>query len=474
MSATTIPMRLTKLAGESQQNKERAEKLEKEKAVLKERVQLLTEQVRQLTARAEAGEAAHKQAAEALSVAQAERRLVDESRGHSDTALSELRTERASLSERLSESQAMCITLQQERFRAEEARGELERDLSVANAERRLLDEHAQRAATQLHETLRATAEYKSDTDGRLAALEASRDELRAERASLQESLSVAQSERRQLKDSMTNAAVQASSELATARGQLTSAEARAEESARMNARGEAERAQLRQELAVALAEKRLLQDLASRMQAMQLDDRSAYESGRERAEAVHCELCARLEVAESSARSSEQRLAALETDRQWLSEKHSQLTSELKAVHTERRTAEEGLREAQAQLQAAQLERAAAESTEARLRELGSVHAVSEAERIALHEQLTTAQAKLAEHDDKWRASEAALRAAECALQTVRSDLALEQAKEREREERVCEFQRQRDTVQRERARLQEQLAVCLSPPTPKSAGPS
>ena len=51
--------------------------------------------------------------------------------------------------------------------------------------------------------------------------------------------------------------------------------------------------------------------------------------------------------------------------------------------------------------------------------------------------------------------------RGAEAQLHAVQRELSLEHAKEKEREERCKEFQRQRDAVQRERARLQEQLSV-------------
>ena len=54
--------------------------------------------------------------------------------------------------------------------------------------------------------------------------------------------------------------------------------------------------------------------------------------------------------------------------------------------------------------------------------------------------------------------------RSAESALKAVQHELELERGKERERDEKVRAFQQQRDTVQRERAKLQEQCSLATA----------
>ena len=322
--ATTIPSRVLRQASEAAAHKDAATKLEKERAVLRERTEVLTQRCEALEARASTAEAARAEAAEALTVAHAERRLVNESLGRADSMVGELRAERAALTTRLAEAETLCHKLQQQRTAAEEARAGLQEKLAVMTAERRLLDESLERALLQVNELKVAAVQQKQATEARADELEAARDEARASRAELQEGLSVAQAERRLLDEARARDASQASSEQEALRTQLAAAEARSGEGRTDKDKGDEERAQLQKALAVAHAEKRLLQDLLERVQQLQFDERAANQVARDRTEATHGELAARLEAAEAAARGSAERLKSLEAERKGWSERQA------------------------------------------------------------------------------------------------------------------------------------------------------
>lgn len=155
------------------------------------------------------------------------------------------------------------------------------------------------------------------------------------------------------------------------------------------------------------------------------------------------------------------ERLGSVEAERRSLSERLTHADAQLKSLQgehaalvTERRQLDDHVRRQESQIQSLQLERVATQSLEERFRDMQTQRDAAEAERSTVQEELAAVNARQTGLEEASRGSEAALK-------SVQQQLSLEQSKERERDERVKEFQRQRDSVQRERARLQEQLSV-------------
>ena len=103
----------------------------------------------------------------------------------------------------------------------------------------------------------------------------------------------------------------------------------------------------------MALAEKRLLQDVTAKMQQAQQDERAAANTARDRADAAQLELLARLEVAESAARTASDRLSALESDHRVLGEKYAAAVGQVRTMQGEHRQMEATLRDLRHQHQA-------------------------------------------------------------------------------------------------------------------------
>ena len=156
--------------------------------------------------------------------------------------------------------------------------------------------------------------------------------------------------------------------------------------------------------------------------------------------------------------------MGVLEAERQALAERCSRLDEsvrklqdEASSLKSERRQLDETVRRQEAQVQALQLERAAQSSLEERFRDMQQQRDAAEQERSQVQEELA---ATIARH----AGLEQTCRSAESALKAVQHELDIERGKERERDERVRAFQNQRDTVQRERAKLQEQCNLATA----------
>ena len=458
---STIPAKVLRAAAEGKDAIAAATKLEKEKAVLEERCATLEARCAELGGLRDAAEAARVEATEAFSVAQAERRLVDETISRADSLVGELRAERASLLNRATEAEADRKALQQQVAELLEKRGELQESLAIEQVERRAAALNAERLATQLDELKASSLRRNEENDTRVNSLESTRDELRAERAVLHEELSVAQAERKMLDEMAERMVAKAAVDDEQLRTQLATAEQRAEDLRASQHRLEEEHTATQSALAVAEAEKRLLQELANRMQQMQIDDRTHSAASRERHESSAAELTSRLEASDSALAACKERLGSVEAERRSLSERLTHADAQLKSLQgehaalvTERRQLDDHVRRQESQIQSLQLERVATQSLEERFRDMQTQRDAAEAERSTVQEELAAVNARQTGLEEASRGSEAALK-------SVQQQLSLEQSKERERDERVKEFQRQRDSVQRERARLQEQLSV-------------
>ena len=461
MSATSIPAKLLREAKEATQAKESVTKLERERAVLRERSETLEARCTELEAAREAAGSARFSAVEALSVAQAERKLLEDTVGRADALVGELRAERSALLARVDRLEAERSAAQGRCAESEEARRRAQEALAVEQVERRSAAEHLDHATAQLSELRAVEMQQRHASDERLAALQGSLKAAYDERASLQEACSVAQAERRMLDEKMASASTLAGQEQASLRDQLAAAEQRCAEARAAQGSLLEERSTVQSALTVAQAEKRLLQDLTSRLQQMQLEERAVSAAARERADALHAELAARFEASEASLRSAREQLGSLDADRRTLAERCTHLDAQLKMVQgdhgsmaAERRQLDERVRRQDAQLQQLQLERAASHSLEERFRDMQTQRDAAEAERASVQEEVAALHSRRA-------ALEEAARGTEGSLKAVQAELDAAKERERERDERVREFQRQRDTAQRERARLQDQLAV-------------
>lgn len=464
MSATTIPAKVLRAAAEASNAKDAMAKMDKDRAILEERCQTLEARFAEMISSKEVIEKERIEACEAVKVAQAERRLVDETIARADSLVGELRAERAALLSRATDAEAEVKDLQKQVQVAEEARAALAETFAVEQVERRATDQAAERLTAQLEEAKQSTVHVKAELEERLRAAEAARDEERAERTRLQLALSVAQAERKMVDESAERAAAQAELDKKALQLQLVQAEGRTSGDSEAKVALEQEKHALQASVAVAQAEKRLLQDLTARMQQMQLDERQLLVAAKDRAESSAAELAVRLESAESALVSGRERIGVLEAERQALSERALHTDEQLKRLQgehsmltTERRQLEDTIRRQEAQVQSLQLERAATHSLEERFRDMQLQRDTAEGERSELQEELASTHAK---HSGL----EQATRSAESALKAAQHELEIEKGKERERDERIREFQRQRDTVQRERAKLQEQLSIATA----------
>ena len=99
----------------------------------------------------------------------------------------------------------------------------------------------------------------------------------------------------------------------------------------------------------------------------------------------------------------------------------------------------------------------------EERLREVQSQRDAAESERMDLQRELSTSNSRLQDADERARSAEAALSVAQSEVAVGKSEL-------RERKALCIELERQRDAMTRQHSRLQEQLVLSLSPPTPRT----
>ena len=114
---------------------------------------------------------------------------------------------------------------------------------------------------------LETSASRESELSAKVSALVVSMEAMRVESSKLQESLSVAQAERKLLDESILQTAAGSQSDTKNLKERLAAAEARAEEANAAKLKGDEERMQLQVQLQVASAEKRILQDVTSRLQ---------------------------------------------------------------------------------------------------------------------------------------------------------------------------------------------------------------
>ncbi|KOO52874.1 hypothetical protein Ctob_015903 [Chrysochromulina tobinii] len=469
--ATTIPSRLMQQAAEAAKLGEQATKLGKETAVLRERADSLQAQCEVLAKKADASEVARSQAVEQLRVAQAERALVDQTVSRADSLVAELRAERSVLAARAHEAEALCRALQAQKSAAEEARAQLSELYAVAQAERRLLDDKLERALAQLDELKAEAAARRQEAAARHESLETARDEARSERATLQAQYAVCQAERMHVDEAMATASQQAAKDLAALKEQLAALDARClasvAEARKEQAAVESRLEEVSKELAVALAEKALYQQLTGRLQQMQLEERAAASTSRAKAEAEKADLGARLEALETALALERERATVAEGEAKLLLERALRAETSMQAVaqksvgeaatwQAERRQWEEINRQQEEQLHTLQIERATHQGLEERFREMMGQRDAAEASMRDLQEHAASVASRSLLLEDRAKTAEAALELLKADLQEVKT-------KDREREERVKEFQRQRDAVQRERARLQAEVASPL-----------
>ena len=133
--STSIPQKVLRQASEAAAATQKAAKLEKDLAVVRERAEALQQRCSSLELRAEQAEASSKQATEAVAIATAERKLVDEAVARADAVVNELRAERSTLVARANEAETMSRTMQQQKQAADEARASAHEGHSVAQAE---------------------------------------------------------------------------------------------------------------------------------------------------------------------------------------------------------------------------------------------------------------------------------------------------------------------------------------------------
>lgn len=462
--STSIPQKVLRQASEAAAATQKAAKLEKDLAVVRERAEALQQRCSSLELRAEQAEASSKQATEAVAIATAERKLVDEAVARADAVVNELRAERSTLVARANEAETMSRTMQQQKQAADEARASAHEGHSVAQAERRLLDERLAQLVAELGELKATSATARQTADERIAALKSERDELRTQRASLQESLSVSVAERRLHDEATARSTAQLNADLERLNAQLSAADARTEALHAAAHKKDEAIVELQRALSVCQAEKQLLQDLLGRMQQVHMEERTTLQAALNQAVASSAQLSSRLESSEEEAQRSGERLSQAQADCKALADRCAQSESKLHVVQgehqtmvSERRKLDETVRQNEAQIHAMTLERAAARSLEERFRDMQSQRDAAETERTEVQEEMAQVQARQAGFEERAKAAEEALKLAQ-------TELSVEQSKEREREERCKEFQRQRDAAQRERVRVQEQLAIAAA----------
>ena len=464
MSAHTIPPKILKAAAEAKDAVATSTKLERTNAILSERCENLESQIEGLTEARDAAVLEAKVSSEALSIAQAERRIVDETVGRADSLVGELRAERAALLSRCSEAERVSKALQVEQRDVDAKKLELQEALGVERAERRVAVENATRLSDQLGAL---ETRYTADLvriEERFANVVTERDEARAEKAKLQELLSVAQAERRLMDETSERERQAQDANEERMRAQIASLEGRMEEARKANGSLEEEKGRLQSSVAVAQAEKVLLQELSNRMQQMHTEEKERGRANSERSEGAAGELATRLEASEGALSVAREQIQSLEGERRALEMRlqHSDgalktLQGEHSSIATERRQLEETVRRQEAQLQTLQLERAASGSLEERYRDMQTQRDAAEQERSQLQEELASIHARVGATEEREAMTSAELR-------TAQHQLSVERNNEVEREARCKEFQRQRDAVTRERARLQEQVQVLTS----------
>ena len=341
MSCTSVHPSLTKLNNEKNSLNEKVNHLEKEKTILTERHDEHKKRIEELNAKCSAAEAALKRAEEELGVQHAERKLVDEMLLRADAAAAELRRERENMLKRNGDLHSECKMRQHAQLEQEQERARMETALSVSQMELKLMTEKSHRQA----EELETSASRESELSAKVSALVVSMEAMRVESSKLQESLSVAQAERKLLDESILQSAAGSQSDTKNLKERLAAAEARAEEANAAKLKGDEERMQLQVQLQVANAEKRILQDVTSRLQQACDDERQNAQAARDRADAQCETLLARLEVADTAARTAGERLGALEAEKRQLGDKYIQSVSQAKAMQAEHRVREEELR---------------------------------------------------------------------------------------------------------------------------------
>ena len=162
MSCSSIPAKVLKQAAEAKDATAAVTKLERERAVLAERCETLESRCTELTTARDAAEALRAAAAEAHSVSQAERKLVDDTLGRADTLVGELRAERGSLITRATEAEAERNALQKQFMQADARRAELQEALAVEQVEGRAAVARAEGVEAQITELNKAIEKKKS------------------------------------------------------------------------------------------------------------------------------------------------------------------------------------------------------------------------------------------------------------------------------------------------------------------------
>lgn len=253
MSCTTIPdaRARSRQAAEAIKLGEKVAKLELDLAVASAHAELFEQQCGEHKARADSAEAAKAALSEQLSVAQAERKLLDETLTACQVMVAELRAERdalraecSKLSQRAGEADSLNRSLQAQQGTTDEIRTALQEQLAVVRAEGTLLQ-------SQLEE-LKARAAASQE------AADAGADKLlaeRHERAAWQEKAAVAEAERKLLDEAAAAARV-AQQALQT---QLATSEARGAEGHSLCSSAMEQCTRMERELEVAAAEKELL-----------------------------------------------------------------------------------------------------------------------------------------------------------------------------------------------------------------------
>jgi chromosome segregation ATPase len=245
-------------AAEVSSVKEHALKLERERSLLDDKASKLQVQCDDLQAKLDQAVTERKDMAEQLMVAKAEVRRLEKTIEQADATIKEHREDKQTLLSRTAEAESLVDAMRREVRASDEDRTHLQERYSVAQAERRMVDEQVKHLSQQLD----AATQRNNDADEKLQAL-------RAERAELHASLSVAQAERRMLDEQITVADARASADVASLRMQLDASEARLarsdqhiEEMRALKAKAETEAADVRQGLNTSQAETKLLQDL--------------------------------------------------------------------------------------------------------------------------------------------------------------------------------------------------------------------
>ena len=369
MACTSVHPSLRKLNEETKEHLERRAVAERETAVLRERTGVLQKRVDALLAESKASaakcaeiEAARATTAEQLSVAQSERKMMNEMLTRADVTLKELRTERDALLTRNESLQAECTAQQQARILADKERAQAECDLGVARAEKRLADEGAEATAALL-EQARARA---TDSEARVRWLESSLEQVRVERGELQQKMAVAVAERRMLDEAVGSVATQADVARQTMRDRIAEVESRAAEAAQAKEAAEGEKASVEKQLAVVSAERKAAQEAADEKELKYQREKAS----RERAETSNLELEKRLRDAERAAQSTADKLMNVEEEHRTLHARFTHAAAHVRVLQSERSGMEAEL--ARRDAHGRQLDYAAADRYVARSNGLG------------------------------------------------------------------------------------------------------